>query len=122
MVPRRSFHESFHGNDVMHPRSVTECDRLRLSYQQPVACKAPSGSRLDRVVSLTSPCVFFGSITRSSAAAICGCTFRSVKDLITAIETCMGLERPLPVLHLDQDRRRTAPALPPRQKNLVHRY
>ncbi len=62
--------------------------------------------------------IFFGIITRQ---AIRRGTFTSVKDLITAIETLhRRLERTLPPLHLDQDRRRTTRPMPPRSKNFVY--
>ena len=56
--------------------------------------------------------VFFGIITRQ---AIRRGSFTSVEDLIAAIEDLhRRLERPLPPLHLDQDRRRDTPEMPPR--------
>ena len=59
--------------------------------------------------------IFFGIITRQ---AIRRGTFTSVNDLIAAIEHLhRRLERPLPAVHLDQDRRRDHPARHPRSKN-----
>ena len=52
--------------------------------------------------------IFFGIITRQ---AIRRGTFTSVKDLIGAIEIFIdALERTLPAVHLDQDRRPDHPA------------
>jgi hypothetical protein len=56
--------------------------------------------------------VFFSIITRQ---AIRRGSFASVKDLIAAIEAFIDrVERPLPALHLDQDRRRDTPEMPTR--------
>ena len=63
--------------------------------------------------------IFFGIITRQ---AIRRGTFTSVKDLIAAIETLhRRLERPLPPVHLDQDRRRDPRPRPPAVKDLHSR-
>ena len=62
--------------------------------------------------------IFFGIITRQ---AIRRGTFTSVKDLIAAIEHLhRRLERPLPALHLDQDRRRNPHQSHRRSKNIIH--
>ena len=62
--------------------------------------------------------IFFGIITRQ---AIRRGTFTSVKDLIAAIETLhRRLERTLPAVHLDQDRRRDPHQSNRRSKNIIH--
>jgi hypothetical protein len=62
--------------------------------------------------------IFFGIITRQ---AIRRGSFTSVKDLTAAIRTLhRRLQRPLPALHLDQNRRRHPRPLQTRTKNIIY--
>jgi transposase len=62
--------------------------------------------------------IFFGIITRQ---AIRRGSFTSVKDLTAAIRTLhRRLQRPLPALHLDQNRRRHPRPLPTRSKDIIY--